>query len=188
MTFSEFYKTFKYKSDKGTKHDYIDGFYSPEFTNKKLNNLNILEIGINKGYSLCLFAEWFINSNITGIDVVNPNYYSVINEYKNIKSFNQNAYSKNFADTFENNTFDYIIDDGPHTLESQIQSVQLYLPKVKQGGKLIIEDVNNIDQTKITFESLNVPFDIIDLRKNKNRYDDVLLVFKYPEKEKLYNV
>lgn len=177
MTFSEFYKNFKVTSDKGTVHDYIDCFYSEEFTDKKLNNLKILEIGIDKGYSLTLFAEWFENSHIIGIDKRSPDIYPIVNCYKNIQCIQGNAYSPQIIDQYENNTFDYIIDDGPHTLESQLCSVTHWLPKIKHGGKLIIEDVNNIESVKIYFDNLSIPYQILDLRKNKNRFDDVLLVY-----------
>ena len=68
MTFSEFYEAPKFKSDKGTTHDYINGFYSDEFTPKRNDRLSILEIGVHRGPSIKLLKDWFINSNITGID------------------------------------------------------------------------------------------------------------------------
>jgi hypothetical protein len=68
MTFSDFYSTTFPQSDKGIEHDYIDGWYSSEFSSIRNNNLTIVEIGIQKGYSLNLFKKWFINSKIVGID------------------------------------------------------------------------------------------------------------------------
>lgn len=180
MTFNEFYKNISFKSDKGTKHDYIEKYYSKEFTNKKNNSLKILELGIHKGYSLVLFAEWFSNSQIFGIDIVNNKNYEIVNSYKNITCFVENAYTLNTVKKFEDNYFDYIIDDGPHTLQSQLFSVSNWFSKLKPGGKLIIEDVNNIEQVKTNFDTLNPNCQLFDFRKNKNRFDDVLLVYTKP--------
>lgn len=78
--------------------------------------------------------------------------------------------------------FDIIIDDGPHSLESQIFFLENYLDKVKPNGLLIIEDIQNISDTKILYEKTPSNFQsnisIIDLRASKNRYDDILFVIK----------
>lgn len=169
------------KTDKGTTHDYIKGWYSDEFTPKKKDKLNILEIGVSKGDSLILFRDWFINSKITGIDNLQqqtPNETEFIRNIKDVELILQNAYSEDTVNMFEDEYFDYIIDDGPHTLDSQIYSVKYYFQKVKLGGKLIIEDVNEFEYRKKFFDELNIPYDIIDLRNNKGRFDDVLLIFK----------
>ena len=47
ITFSEFYSVTFPKSDKGIEHDYIDGWYTTEFTPIRNNNLTIVEIGLN---------------------------------------------------------------------------------------------------------------------------------------------
>jgi cephalosporin hydroxylase len=75
---------------------------------------------------------------------------------------------------------DFIIDDGPHTLESQCKFLSLYLPLLAQGGMAVIEDVQSPDW----FNSLkqHVPeefaFEGIDLRGIKGRYDDLVLALK----------
>jgi hypothetical protein len=169
------------KTDKGTVHDYIKGWYSDEFTPKKKDKLNILEIGVSKGDSLILFRDWFINSKLIGIDNLQQQTSNEIEFIKNIENVElilQNAYSEDVVNMFEDEYFDYIIDDGPHTLESQIFSVKYYYQKLKLGGKLIIEDVNEFEYRKNYFDELNILYDIIDLRPNKDRFDDVLLIFK----------
>jgi hypothetical protein len=49
----------------------------------------------------------------------------------------------NILSTFEDDSFDYIIDDGPHTLASMVISAQKWIDKVKPSGKLIPCCANN---------------------------------------------
>lgn len=184
VTFSDFYKSIEPKSDKGTLHDYIDGYYSKEFTDKKLEKLSILEIGVRRGDSLNLLSKWFINSEIIGIDngnEMNQSNIDFVNELSNVKLFLENAYVDNIINKFENNSFDYIIDDGPHTLQTQIISIQKWLKKVKPGGKLIIEDIQSIiELNKLILEASDAEllWEVYDMRDSKDRYDDIILVIK----------
>ena len=74
--------------------------------------------------------------------------------------------------------FDYMLDDGPHTLESMEDFIKLYTPLMSKNGILIIEDIQDIDwidQLKnITPENLKQYIKVYDLRKNKGRYDDIV--------------
>lgn len=185
MNLSEFYNQLEPKSDKGTVHNYINGWYSDEFTPTKNESLTILEIGINQGYSINLFRKWFTNSRIIGIDNgegVKRVDYDFINKIENVELIWGNAYSDAIINQFENESIDYLIDDGPHTLQSQIYCMQNWYPKVKKGGILIIEDIQLFDKTKSIFEEysskLGMTMEIIDLRKTKNKHDDILLIFR----------
>jgi SAM-dependent methyltransferase len=181
MKFAEFYRTIEPKSDKGTLHDYIDEYYSKEFTSKRNDVLNIIEIGIRRGDSLNLLSNWFVNSKIIGIDNgqemldIDKTFVSNI---PNVEAIYDNAFSHNVLNKFEDNTLDYIIDDGPHTLESQLYSVNNWYKKLKKGGKLIIEDIQsltNLNLLIIAINDLNYDYKVFDLREFKNRYDDIII-------------
>ena len=67
---------------------------------------------------------------------------------------------------------------GPHTLESMVTCIQKYLPKVKSGGKVIIEDIQKIEWIE-TLENcidknIAESWRTIDIRESKGRYDDVI--------------
>lgn len=126
------------------------------------------------GQSLNLLSTWFTNSKIIGVDITNEYLHKL--ENSNIEFFLSNAYHEDFIATFEDLFFDYIIDDGPHDLNSQLNCVKYWFRKLKISGKLIIEDIQNLESQKLYFDELNIPYEIVDLRKNKNRYDDVLLI------------
>jgi hypothetical protein len=56
-----------YPSDKDTSHNYLP-VYQQEFD--KIEDIKILEIGVCFGGSLVLWNEFFVNSEIHGIDNV----------------------------------------------------------------------------------------------------------------------
>lgn len=172
-------------TDKNTGHSYVDQFYEKEFLNYKNKNISLLEIGIDCGASLKLWSEYFINAEkIVGIDIGNY----IPPKYKNIKNITyvfEDAYNERISN--ELGMFDIIIDDGPHTIESQIKSIQYYLPKLNKNGILVIEDIQDESwieklekKLKITSQLYNIDcfFEIVDLRKKKNRYDDLLFVIR----------
>lgn len=179
MNFSEFYKVTKNQCDKGIVHCYIDEWYNAEFTSKKDENLNILEIGLDKGYSMILWRDWFTNSSIYGIEK-NIQYLEYLQKIENINVKIDNAYSDEVIAEYQDDFFDYIIDDGPHTVESQLDCVKKWFSKLKKGGKIIIEDVMDIDNSKYLFDELNIPYELIDLRNKSphKQLNDVLLIFE----------
>jgi hypothetical protein len=91
---------------------------------------------------------------------------------------------KNFSiiESMYSDGFDIIIDDGPHTVESQIYTIKNYTKLLKNGGILIIEDIQNYGDVDIIINSIgNIPHkscELVDLRGVKGRYDDLLIVVK----------
>jgi hypothetical protein len=187
QSLSEFYIQYEPKTDKGTIHDYINAWYSTEFTPKRFDVLSIVEIGVKRGYSAKLWSDWFVNSNIFGIDNFSENQFEKENILKEVYKLNNftfienNAYDLNTINLFQDNSIDYLIDDGPHSDETQLFCLEHWFKKIKIGGKLIIEDIQDIERQKNDFDKLcvkmNIKYDIIDLRLNKNREDDILLIF-----------
>ena len=134
-------------TDKNSTHNYIEGFYEANFASyQNVNSLSLLEIGVNNGGSLYLWNKYFVNGNILGIDIID-NLKEDWKELNNTKYIITDAYNSSFVEILPQ--FDIIIDDGPHSLESQIFFLENYLDKVKPNGLLIIEDIQNISDTKI---------------------------------------
>jgi cephalosporin hydroxylase len=170
------------KTDKNTTHSYLD-LYQNLLLKKKETAKNVLEIGIQCGGSIKLWNDFFINSNIYGLDIMNINHVwdSIKNKDKIILYTSIDAYDIDF---FNNNLlnnnirFDFILDDGPHTLESMLKFIKLYSQIITDDGILIIEDVQSLDWIEILSnevpENLKKYIKYYDLRKNKNRYDDIV--------------
>lgn len=188
MSFEEFFYEQYCESDKGSTHDYISKWYSNEFSDKREADLTIVEIGIYRGDFVKLLRKWFTNATLFGIDPLLPISYNhtsyttkeELSRNKDINFIFEDAYSDEVVSRFKDASIDYIIDDGPHTVESQIECIEKWYAKLKVGGVLLIEDVQNIDEDKEKFDKvckrMNISYKIIDLRNNKNeKFDDVLI-------------
>jgi hypothetical protein len=166
-----------YHCDKGRDHDYINLYYNDEFDSKKNKSLNILEIGVSHGGSIKLWNDFFPNSKIIGLDIQDNTDGKFVNNPQ-VTIMQLNAYTDSTVLLFEDNYFDYIIDDGPHTLESQILCIQKYLPKIKSGGKIIIEDIQKIEWIEALENCIDKniaeSWRTIDIRESKGRYDDII--------------
>jgi len=172
MTLSQLYQSNLFNTDKGTSHDYIDRYYDHIFTPLKEKEVNILEIGVFQGESIKLLKEWFSNGHIYGID-------TNIDSFKTdkVSLFQGDAYNIDMLNLFKDNFFDFIIDDGPHTLESQLYSVIYWSQKLKSGGKLIIEDIQSINHIIYLEKAVDnnmFTFNSFDLRSYKGKYDDII--------------
>jgi len=172
-------------TDKNTTHSYID-LYESLLSRKKHSAQNVLEIGLGdfqekNGGSVKLWREYFTNATIFGIDILPEN--RVIDELKNdsrvVLYTSTNGYDESFVKTkLSHLKFDFVLDDGPHTLESMKHFIKLYAPILANDGILIIEDVQ--DWSWIEILITEVPDDLkkyvhsYDLRTNKGRYDDIV--------------
>lgn len=187
-------KNYSFNSDPGTdkesQHYYVSSFYDEAFLPYKEKEVNVLEIGINTGGSLLLWRDYFINGKIFGVDLINciqrpydfsfgdyPYEYVDTVNFKNIKMFFEDAYSEVFLSKIP--SMDIIIDDGPHSFESQIKCLNMFLPKLKTNGLFVIEDIADLNYIK-DFEKLISKIDspvrteIIDTREQYNNFDNII--------------
>jgi SAM-dependent methyltransferase len=170
------YKSPEGHGDKGTAHTYIDEYQ--KLLNQYRENSTVLEIGICRGESLKMWNEYFINSEVYGIDITDIYIKDLINENK-YNIIIGDACSNDILNQLNDLTFDVIIDDGSHRIDDQINSFNILKNRMKPNGMYIIEDVNNLDNTKERYESLHNNIEIIDNRHIKNRIDDVLIIYKF---------
>ena len=173
-------------TDKDTVHSYLDA-YEELFSSKKNDNLSLLEIGNWKGGSLNLWAKYFENAIIHGMDLDHSNISVILDE--RITLTECDAYDKKNVPTTK---YDIMIDDGPHTFASIMKFLFYYIPLLKDDGIAIIEDIQYLGWigtlTIIVEEHYPELKDCIvvkDLTKNKNRYDDILFII---DKRLLKNV
>ena len=174
------------RTDKNTTHSYLE-LYQSLLVSKKETAKNVLEIGIGdrceNGGSIKLWNDFFTNATIYALDVKPPEFVwdGIKNNDKIVLYLSSDAYDRElFAERFLNTNmkFDFILDDGPHTLESMKQFIDLYSQIITEDGILIIEDVqdwNWIDELKYCVpQELKKFINVYDLRSNKNRYDDIV--------------
>ena len=174
-------------TDKNTTHSYID-LYQQLLVSKKETAKNILEIGIGdfgpkNGGSILLWKNFFTNAIIYAIDIL-PNdrvMDQLFNDnriilFTSTDGYNNDFFTNNFLN--KNIKFDFMLDDGPHTLESMQQFIKLYSQIMTDNGILIIEDVQSMDWIDVLKNEvpnhLKEFIKIYDLRHIKNRYDDIV--------------
>jgi hypothetical protein len=173
MDLLELYKQTNNDSDKERTHTYISNFYNKKFESFRDKQIKILEIGILQGHSLKLWEQYFPQAEIFGVDIQNIIEHSFSDR---VKIIFDNAYSLDFINKVQEafGKFDIIIDDGPHTLETQQFFLKNYPLLLNDSDSLIIlEDVYSkaFDTLKQEFSDFN----IIDLRdKIKNEYNSVI--------------
>ena len=170
------------RTDKNTLHSYLP-LYQQLLINKKETTKNVLEIGIYNGGSIKLWSDFFTNATVYGLDIMDINNVwdgiknnDKIKLYTSTDAYDNDFFINNFLN--KNIKYDFMLDDGPHTLESMKQFIRLYTNIMAEDGILIIEDVQdwswiNILKNEVP-EHLRKFIKTYDLRQNKNRYDDIV--------------
>lgn len=136
-----------YGTDKGSPKSYIDEFYENKFDQFRNKSIVLVEIGVRSGASLKLWSEYFSkDAKIYGLDNLDDkNNHSVpINKdwtsSDNVKYIVGDAYTEDTVDKI--GKIDILIDDGPHTFESHVKLLDLYINKINPGGLIVIEDIS----------------------------------------------
>lgn len=165
-------------NDKGGTHSYVDSYdkllapYRESFT-------SILEIGLAKGDSIKLWDRYFRKSRIVGCDL------SIVFEVpesvngNTIECFGADATTQDFVDKLGGKRFDIIIDDGSHLHQDQVKTFNLLKSSMNKGGVYIMEDILNLEMAQADLLALHDKWEIIDLRAEKGRFDDVLIVYYF---------
>lgn len=172
------------RTDKNTGHSYLE-IYEKLIGHKKDTAKQILEIGIFHGGSIKLWYDFFPNATVHAIDVMPLEYvWPEIRNKDRIKLYTStDAYNPQFImNTLfsQNIRFDMIVDDGPHTLESQKECVFNYSHLLADNGVLIVEDLPFLhwadELRQCTPTHLKPYVEVYDRRPIKGRHDDILFV------------
>jgi len=170
-----------YGTDKQTAHSY-GPVYEYLLTPFMERSCTLLEVGVFFGGSLRLWHDLLPQATLLGIDC-EALCAREIAELERCWVLKADAYH---ADTVRKTKglapkgLDIIIDDGPHTLASQIAFLTLYLPLLNQQGFAMIEDIQNeafiTDLVAVLDPSFE--YEVIDRRHQKHRYDDLMLLVR----------
>jgi cephalosporin hydroxylase len=171
-------------TDKANGHNYTST-YAKYLAEMRTDLINFVEIGVWHGGSMAMWCKYLPKAKFLFYDIANqvkPKADKYI-DWNRSRLHIASAYtpeSVQVARDYFNNGIDFLLDDGPHTLESMLQVVSLYSPLMNQGGVLMIEDV----QSKDWFVELSAVapshsiFEAIDLTES-GRYDDLIAVYKF---------
>lgn len=173
-TLQEIYQKYSHSNDygdKGTAHSYIDT-YAQLFEPARIKATNILEIGCFYGHSLKMWKEYFPNAYIESIEIIPDLCF----EEERIKVHYGDSNDSNLSNSFKDNYYDIIIDDGFHQIDSQINTFKLYFSKLKKGGTYVIEDVLEADNSR--FKELHSSYTLYDLSHERGISDNKLVIYK----------
>lgn len=170
MNLTDFYNSThpKYHTDK-FNHKYLLPVYEKEIGHRKDEALTIIEIGIQHGNSLRIWAEYFPKAQVIGVDITkltyfdNPRIHTIYEDVKKVQNF---MYSE----------FDIVIDDGSHTFEDQAYVIKKFYPMLKKGGVMIVEDIQNRENID-DYRALGIPFEVVDDRRDRD-CDDRCLIYR----------
>lgn len=155
---------------------YIHEFYNDLFSDLKNENLKILEIGIHNGDSIRIWSDFFVNSEITCIDIKENDLASDLKNKKNVNCIYADAYDGAILEKLKNQKFDIIIDDGPHTFDSFIFFIDFYFQLLSPKGYFILEDIVDTKWSPVLLEKLpnNLEYkkiiNMAGLQKTKKQY------------------
>jgi hypothetical protein len=181
----------KSSTDKNTTHKYgisYDLVFNSQYL--KLNRpLKILEIGISLfgDGSVGPLSEIEYIEKYIGID--NKEYVgnNLNNKVKIYAGPEYDAYKKETINLLLENEgkFDIIIDDGPHTWESQEWFFENYYDLLNEDGVLLCEDIHESNYNLLQNLTKKLNLYVLDLRANNNPNGDeiIALRFKNPKKK-----
>lgn len=159
--------------DKGTAHDYL-GTYAKYIS--KRNNSSLLEIGVFRGESIKMWREYIVDGNVYGVDIS----LAQLGGQQLDNVFVCDATDENqINNIFSNHFFDYIIDDGSHMLNDQLNSFNILYPKIKSGGIYFIEDIlgdEPLAELVKHVSSLGLKYFVSDTRRPETTDNDLILV------------
>lgn len=127
---------------RSVKHSTYFAVYDELFTPFKGKPITFVEIGVLGGGSLFMWRDFFgSNARIIGIDL-NPEALRWKDE--GFEIFIGNQKDASFWDEFSSMipSIDILLDDGGHTYEQQIITVERGLDLINDGGLLVVEDTH----------------------------------------------
>jgi SAM-dependent methyltransferase len=174
----------KYGGDKGSVHSYIEVYEELLAPYRSLPG-NVLEIGVFAGNSLRMWEEYFTSAVVWGVDLCDrplgmADLRPMVAEGTHKLAFFDAASPAKASENFHGMTFNVIIEDAGHHIDSQLAIYRNFRDKLAPGGLYVIEDVANLDRDRAALEAIDPKrtVTILDRRQVKGRFDDVLVVIQ----------
>jgi len=163
----------KYPTSKND-HEYIS-LYENYFKDFRYKNINVLEIGIERGDSLRMWREYFTKARICAIDIVDRN---ITVDNTDIKIGDQSNLNFLKKITDEYGTFDLIIDDGSHQCKHIIKSFNFLYEFLNDNGIYVVEDLQTSYQPRFGGSRFNLNYKKSSMSFLKRLADSVNYEYK----------
>lgn len=179
MTLTEVYADYSAPAgwgDKGTAHDYLPT-YEREMT--RTTGVTLLEIGVYAGHSVAMWDAWLTDSTVIGVDVD----LSHLQMAHDLVRLCNGTDPEAVAATLPGMTFDYVIDDGSHTVWDQLASLNVFLPLMRPGGRYFIEDITGdaaLAAIASHLDALGYTYEVYDGRGPGRQPDEIMVTVRIP--------
>ncbi|HJS86868.1 MAG TPA: class I SAM-dependent methyltransferase [Acetobacteraceae bacterium] len=107
----------------------------------RFNHVSVLEIGVLRGESLAMWAEYFREGRIAAIDL-DPSAKQFETDRVRVEIADQGNVADLVRVATTHGPFDLVLDDGSHFWDHQITSFRYLFPFVKPGRFYILEDLD----------------------------------------------
>jgi len=163
-------------TDKNSVHSYLPTYEAIlKEIGKNKKSIKLLEIGVRDGYSIIGWLKALPFSKIYGIDcqkivdISHPQYTELI----------FNAYDEDNLSKFPKD-LDLFIEDGSHAYSDLLFAIQHFPKFINDDGFFVIEDIPDVSWIEKLVKKLPPGYmaSVADLRKQKGRWDDVLLIIQ----------
>jgi hypothetical protein len=135
-----------YSTDKHYEHNYFNLIYNNLFKDIYTDVKNFMEIGINDGESVKLWRDYFVNSNIIGVDIdLNKSSDNLLRSGLDrliLVNSDQSSESDLVSLSEKYPNMDVILDDGSHKMRDQQITLSKLFKSVVPGGIYTIEDLH----------------------------------------------
>lgn len=174
MKISDILETYETDKNNATEHSYGE-YYNKLFAQyAKESPISILELGVQRGGSLLAWKEYFPNAEVIGVDITDTR----LEKYKQDRVTFIKADLMEAIPLLKDKYFDIIIDDADHFDGTNAFVVKNYYPLLKDGGVIVIEDIQIIDRYTQTIRAAlpeGAVMSYCDLRHVKGRPDDYII-------------
>lgn len=170
-------------TDKNTTHNFT-GIYEYLLSKYTESEGRLLEIGVQHGGSSLLWHKYLPKFYLDLVDIQNIVPNSIWDRMDSeFYSFHlMDVVNPHTVKTLGVNQYDVIIDDGSHKIEHQQVVVKHYYPLLKEGGVLIIEDIQRPEYLDVLTSTLaeedRDKVEVFDVRETRGRYDDLVWVVR----------
>lgn len=137
----------KYDTDKGLQHHAYTPIYHKYFNEFIGKGITFLEVGVGGyhfndkgGGSLNMWAEYFQNARIIGVDLYDKSKIKKDTKVE-LHKFSQDD-GMAFFNLFQQGIPDIVVDDASHINDLTIQTFKIIFPYLKKGAIYVIEDAH----------------------------------------------
>jgi 8-demethyl-8-alpha-L-rhamnosyltetracenomycin-C 2'-O-methyltransferase len=131
----------RHGTDKSSEHNGYVYHYEQHFGHLRQDPIRLLELGVHEGRSHRMWAEYFPNAQIYGIDLdKGSKQASTERIHIDIGDLDSQEYVDNYISQL-GFTFDIIIDDAAHSMTQQRSNFLKFFPVVSPGGMYVVEDL-----------------------------------------------